>query len=115
MSSGSFLLNGPDDAYLLPDGRLMVADVVKWQYGVKNSPGRTDGHLYLPDGLALGGETLCRWWSKGPASPVHGDVREVAATLLVETVGFDDRGVEVALGRRGGRPRAQVPRSRQLH
>ena len=58
-------LDHPSIAIGLPNGYVCISDdygdrviivdpatnTIKWQYGVKNSPGRTDGHLYLPDGL----------------------------------------------------------------
>ena len=58
-------LDHPSIAIGLPNGYVCISDdygnrviivdpatnAIKWQYGVKNSPGRTDGHLYIPDGL----------------------------------------------------------------
>lgn len=58
-------LDHPSIAIGLPNGfvgisddygdRVLIVDpstnAIKWQYGVKNSPGRTAGHLYVPDGL----------------------------------------------------------------
>jgi hypothetical protein len=58
-------LDHPSIAIGLPNGyvamnddygdRLIIVDpvtnTIKWQYGQKNSPGRTAGHLYIPDGL----------------------------------------------------------------
>ena len=58
-------LDHPSIAIGLPNGYVCISDdygdrvlivdpatnTVKWQYGVKNSPGRTAGHLYIPDGL----------------------------------------------------------------
>jgi hypothetical protein len=49
----------------LPNGDVCISDdygdrvfivdpatnAVVWQYGLKNSPGHTVGHLYIPDGL----------------------------------------------------------------
>lgn len=58
-------LDHPSIAIGLPNGYVAIADdygsrvlivdpatnQVRWQYGEKNVPGRTDGHLYIPDGL----------------------------------------------------------------
>ncbi len=58
-------LDHPSIAIGLPNGYVCISDdygdrvlivdpatnAVKWQYGVKNVPGRTAGHLYIPDGL----------------------------------------------------------------
>lgn len=58
-------LDHPSIATGLPDGYVCISDdygdrviivdpvtnTIKWQYGEKNSPGRTDGHPYIPDGL----------------------------------------------------------------
>lgn len=58
-------LDHPSIAIGLPNGDVCVSDdygdrviivdpvtnSIRWQYGVKNSPGHTAGHLYIPDGL----------------------------------------------------------------
>ncbi|HVC77658.1 MAG TPA: hypothetical protein VND96_14190 [Candidatus Micrarchaeaceae archaeon] len=58
-------LDHPSIAIGLPNGYVCISDdsgdrvlivdpktnTIKWQYGMKNSPGRTAGHLYIPDGL----------------------------------------------------------------
>jgi hypothetical protein len=58
-------LDHPSIAIGLPNGDVCISDdygdrvfivdpstnSIKWQYGVKNSPGHTAGHLYIPDGL----------------------------------------------------------------
>ena len=58
-------LDHPSIAIGLPNGDVAISDdygdrvlivdpstnAISWQYGVKNSPGRTVGHLYIPDGL----------------------------------------------------------------
>jgi outer membrane protein assembly factor BamB len=58
-------LDHPSIAIGLPNGNVAIADdlgqrviivdpstnTIVWQYGVKNSPGATAGHLYIPDGL----------------------------------------------------------------
>jgi outer membrane protein assembly factor BamB len=58
-------LDHPSIAIGLPNGDVCISDdygdrvlivdpstnAIRWQYGVTNSPGRTAGHLYIPDGL----------------------------------------------------------------
>lgn len=58
-------LDHPSIAIGLPNGYISISDdygdrvlivdpqtnVIKWQYGIKNRPGQTAGHLYIPDGL----------------------------------------------------------------